>query len=246
MTFVSGATPTPEPPPSGGEELPENPVTEGDHAPSHGPEPSGRRPAARGRWGLSRRDLTLITAVSLVVAVIAAVGVGMLMGDSTDDDILSVEEFLEPQDPGASSGAAEVGEPVPNIDLKMFDGTSTTLDELIDRPTVINVWASTCAPCLREMPDFERVHNDLGDQLGMLGIDSGETKAQGAPFAERVGATYPLAEDPDQAHSIALGLVALPMTLFVEADGTVAGQKIGAMDEADLRANIDKYLGVAS
>lgn len=101
-------------------------------------------------------------------------------------------------------------------------------------------------PCLREMPDFERVHDDLGDRVGMLGIDSGETEAQGAPFAERVGATYPLAEDPDQAHSIALGLVALPMTLFVDADGTVAGQQLGAMDEAELRSNIERYLGVAS
>ncbi len=266
MTFVSGATPTPEPPPSGGAELPDDASRntdpeglshedgapgstphESDSAPADDPKPTGR-PAANGRWGLSRRDLVLITAISLAVAVVAALVIVTLTGGSggTDDDILSVEEFLEPQDPGTQSGAAEVGQPVPNLDLELFDGTTTTLDQFIDRPTVINVWASTCTPCLREMPDFESVHDDLGDQVAMLGIDSGETMAQGAPFAKRVGATYPLAEDPDQAHSIALGLVALPMTLFVDADGTVAGQKIGAMDEADLRANIDKYLGVAS
>ncbi|HMS49068.1 TlpA family protein disulfide reductase [Candidatus Microthrix sp.] len=258
---MSGATPTPEPRPSGGDDVSENAVPEGtgpsedapgdaepedDGAtPTEEPKPPGR-PASRGRWGLSRRDLVLISAISLVVAVIAAAVIVTLTGGKTDDDILSVEEFLEPQDPGATSGSAEVGEPVPNLDLRMFDGTTTTLDELIDRPTVINVWASTCAPCLREMPDFERVHDDLGDRVGMLGIDSGETEAQGAPFAERVGATYPLAEDPDQAHSIALGLVALPMTLFVDADGTVAGQQLGAMDEAELRSNIERYLGVAS
>lgn len=240
MTFVSGATPTPEPPPSDKDATPENDDAATDER------TADDRPARSAPTSvLSRRDLVLITAASLVIALVVAVAVVALTRGDADDGTVSVEEFLDQKAPAQSEGA-EVGESVPNLDLNMFDGTTTTLGDLIDRPTVINVWASTCAPCLREMPDFEAVHDDLGDRVAMLGIDSGETKAQGAPFAARVGVTYPLAEDPDQSHSVALGLVALPMTLFVEADGTVAGQQLGAMDEAELRSNIERYLDVAS
>lgn len=227
MTFVSGTIPTPEAPSSG----------EAD--PSDAPTPAAR--SAK----LTKRELALITGISLVIAFAVAFAVVKLT--ASDDGAVSVEEFLNADDQSASeSGSAEVGERLPNLELQMFDDTSTTIGAIVDRPTVINLWASTCPPCLREMPDFEAVHQDLGDEVGMLGIDSGESKAQGAPFAEQVGVTYPLAEDPDQAHSIALGLVALPMTLFVDADGTLAGREMGAMDEAGLRSNIEKYLGVTS
>ena len=232
MTFVSGTIPTPDPSP------PDDP------GPPEDTPADGRAVTARTR--LSGRDLALITVASLVIAFGVAIAVVTLSNRNGAEQSVSVDEFLTQDDPGAADGAPQVGDLMPNLELQRFDGTSTTLDELLDRPLVLNVWASTCTPCLREMPDFEAVYQDLGDEVGFLGLDSGESAEEGAPFAAQVGATYPLAEDPDQAHSTRLGLVALPMTLFVNADGTLAHRELGAMDEAKLRANIDEHLGVAS
>lgn len=234
MTFVSGITPTPDP--SSPDDTPADAAGQKSQ-----PEATPASSAT-----LSGRDLVKITAVSLVIAFAVAIGVVLLTNNGSDNDAVSIDEFLSDEESSAPTDAPEAGDLVPNLDLQLFDGTTTTLDQQLDRPMVVNVWASTCAPCLREMPDFEAVYQDLGDQVGFLGLDSGETKDDGAPFADQVGVTYPLAEDPDQAHSIALGLVALPMTLFINDDGTLAHRQLGAMDEAELRKNIDNYLDVAS
>ena len=84
----------------------------------------------------------------------------------------------------------------------------------------------------------------MGDQVAFLGLDSGESVDDGAPFAKERGVRYALAEDPDLERSTTLGLVGLPTTLFIDADGMLTGRKLGAMDEAELRSNIAKYLGV--
>ena len=238
MTFVSGTTPPPVAPPPEG---PAAPQTDSSNA----PEGAAKAPPGSSRLRLSGRDMAAITAVSLVIAFAIAIAVVTFTNKGSSDAVPD-EEFLTPQDTGAAAGSLEVGNPVPNLDLKLFDGTTTTLDDLLDRPMVVNVWASTCTPCLREMPDFEAVHQDLGDSVSFVGIDSGESKADGQPFADKLGITYPLAEDPEQVHSNALDLVALPMTLFINTDGTLAHRRLGAMDEAALRSNIEKYLKVPS
>ena len=113
--------------------------------------------ASAGR-NLPVRELAIGTIFALVVAIGAALVFVSLTNDDDDDNVVSIDEFLDREDPGAAPGSPEVGQPLPDIDLTMFDGSSTTLQGFVDRPTVLNVWASTCPPCLREMPAFQTVH----------------------------------------------------------------------------------------
>ncbi|MEZ5382130.1 MAG: TlpA disulfide reductase family protein [Microthrixaceae bacterium] len=238
---MSGITPDPDP-----TELPDEPGP----PPAAGQPTAGPDDATAGAPGSLRRrlpvrDLVIGTVLALVASVVVAVAVVSLTGnDQEDDGVVSIDEFLDREDPGAAPGSPEVGQPLPDLDLTLFDGSTTTLDAFVDRPTVLNVWASTCPPCLREMPAFQAVHEDVGKEVAFLGLDSGESIDDGEPFAKDRGVTYALAEDPDLERSTTLGLVGLPMTLFIDADGVLAGRKLGAMDESELRAKITEYLGV--
>ena len=79
--------------------------------------------------------MAAITAVSLVIAFAIAIAVVTFTNKGSSDAVPD-EEFLTPQDTGAAAGSLEVGNPVPNLDLKLFDGTTTTLDDLLDRPAL--------------------------------------------------------------------------------------------------------------
>ena len=150
-----------------------------------------------------------------------------------------------PTGPPASAldhGSAAVGHPLPALALQRFDGTDTSLDAYRGTPLVINLWASSCAPCVAEMPDLERVHQ-ANPGVTFLGVDSGESVQLAQPMAAKTGVTYDLALDPTQSVATAVGAAGLPTTVLVRADGTVARVTgPGAVAPDDLQRWIDQDL----
>ena len=117
-------------------------------------------------------------------------------------------------------------------------------DDLDGRPLVLNVWASWCGPCRKEMPGFQQVYLEAKDQVGFLGLDSRDVVDAARRFAAQTGVTYRLAADPDGRAASKLGVAALPTTVFIGADGTLRGRHVGALTPAELRAAIGRYLNV--
>jgi len=147
-------------------------------------------------------------------------------------------------------GPTSVGEALPDCTLPGIDGgPALRLADLKGKPAVLNFWASWCGACIREMPAFQRVHADLGQQVEFVGLDEvgveGETETQGIRFAKQTGITYRLAQDPGGglfAHFLARTV--LPITVFVGADGRVADRHFGELTEQDLRSTIRDSLHV--
>jgi thiol-disulfide isomerase/thioredoxin len=117
-------------------------------------------------------------------------------------------------------------------------------DDLGGRPLVLNVWASWCTPCRKEMPDFQTVYRQVGDRVGFLGLDQTDQVDAARRFVAETGVTYRLAADPHGEAAAKLGVVGLPTTLFVGADGVLRGRRAGAISAAQLRAAIHTYFGV--
>jgi cytochrome c biogenesis protein CcmG, thiol:disulfide interchange protein DsbE len=117
-------------------------------------------------------------------------------------------------------------------------------DDLGGRPLVLNVWASWCGPCRQEMPGFQQVYLQAKAQVGFLGLDSRDVVDAARKFAAQTGVTYRLAADPNGQAAAKLGVAALPTTVFIGADGTLRGRHVGALKPAELRAAIQRYLGV--
>ncbi|WP_286164341.1 TlpA disulfide reductase family protein [Azoarcus sp. DN11] len=133
---------------------------------------------------------------------------------------------------------ASAGPPasMPALSLTSLDGAAVrSQDWLGGRPTVVNIWATWCAPCRTEMPSLQRLETLLapdGIRVLALSVDTDHNLVR--EFLLKYGIKLPvsIADSPSQTMS-ALGVVALPQTLYVGADGRILGSHLGQRDWAD-------------
>lgn len=138
-------------------------------------------------------------------------------------------------------------EGLPGLVLDCLGGGSPVhLAGLSGEPTVINLWASWCGPCKKELPHFAKAHRELGDRVQILGIDFADDEPDAAlELAKLAGVTYPLLADPNSSVKADLKVVGLPQTVFVDAQGTiVATERRVYRSYGDLTTAISKHLGV--
>lgn len=127
--------------------------------------------------------------------------------------------------------AARPGDPAPALRLPTLDGGHLTLAQFRGRPLLVNVWASWCEPCVREMPELDRLARaQPADGLQVLGIALDRAEDVRA-FLQQVPIGYPIAlETPGPADaSVRLGDTQglLPYSVLIDADGRIVRQKLG-------------------
>ncbi|MFN2485502.1 MAG: TlpA family protein disulfide reductase [Acidimicrobiia bacterium] len=142
---------------------------------------------------------------------------------------------------GADSGSGV--ETAPQVTLLYFDGATESLSDLVGQPVVLNFWASWCPACISEMPAFAEAHSRFGDRVRFVGINMQEVNLDAAiDLAESTGVQYQLAHDPDGAIYRAFGGLAMPTTVFIDADGSVTLVRSGVIFLDDLTAIIEDSL----
>jgi thiol-disulfide isomerase/thioredoxin len=139
---------------------------------------------------------------------------------------------------GAGTLALEIGagerQILPPIALISMDGRAVKLDDFKGKPTVVNVWATWCPPCVREMPVLQQAQVDH-PEVHFVFVNSGEP-------AERVNRwlqsrKLPLvnvlldATNQTTAHFKTPGL---PTTLFFDARGVLVSVRVGEVSRATL------------
>ena len=130
-------------------------------------------------------------------------------------------------------------------DFVMYDteGKQVRLSDFEGKPVVLNFWASWCPPCKGEMPDFEEVFQEQGEEIQfvMVNITDGsrETAQSAAVFIEEQGFTFPVYLDSDLDGTSVYGVSSIPTTYFINADGKIAARAIGAIDKATLEQGLD-------
>lgn len=136
-----------------------------------------------------------------------------------------VSDVIAPQ----SSGSVAVDKSLPDAPLWRPDGGRTTLRAYVGHPLWINFFATWCVPCKAEIPEIERRYDaDQGAGLIVFGIDQQESAAAVTAFAKHFGITYPVAIDTGNAASI-FDLRTIPLSVFVDASGTIRSIRIGQM-----------------
>jgi len=152
-------------------------------------------------------------------------------------------------DPCPPSSATPASGGLPDITLPCLgNGPSVHLAGLTGTPTVVNIWATWCGPCLKETRYLSTVYDALRPRVRFLGVDTEEASTASAlSFAPHVQPPmhYPSVVDDDRKVLVALSTNAVPMSLFVDATGQVVHRTFGPYrDVASLRADISRYLGV--
>jgi cytochrome c biogenesis protein CcmG/thiol:disulfide interchange protein DsbE len=163
-------------------------------------------------------------------------------------DLAAAKEQAGIEDCPTADGAAPAHQGLPDITLDCLGGGSPVrLSGLTGTPTVINLWASWCAPCRKELPLLARADKEYGNRLRILGVDFADAAADDAlELAKESGVTYPLLVDRDSALKASLRVVGLPQTVFVDAQGRIVGtERVPLLSYADLTAAIRRHLGVA-
>lgn len=134
--------------------------------------------------------------------------------------------------PPAGVPVARRGQPISAITLPALDGAPVVVPSAYaGRPLLINVWASWCPPCVKEMPELERfAREQAGTGVQVVGVALDDAAAVRA-FLERVPVTYPILLDaPGPADAgVRLGNTkgVLPYSVLVSADGRLLKQRIG-------------------
>ncbi|TAN32546.1 redoxin domain-containing protein [bacterium] len=136
----------------------------------------------------------------------------------------------EQPSPGGSGKA-------PPFALTGTDDRKLGLSDLAGRPVVINFWATYCPPCRAEMPLLQsRVQGQSEVQLVL--INEGDSPQAARDFLNAAGIHLPALLDTDLSVGRAYGVSALPMTVFVRADGSIAGRQLGQLDDRVLAAQM--------
>lgn len=114
-----------------------------------------------------------------------------------------------------------------------FDGTEMTLADLAGQVTVVNFWATWCAPCREEMPTLSALQAALGgEDFRVVTIATGRNDPEAMRrFFEEIGVTnLPLYRDPRQDLARDMGVMGLPATVILDREGREVARLLGDAD----------------
>ena len=140
---------------------------------------------------------------------------------------------------GALPPAPIAGHPAPAFTLETLDGETVALADLHGQPVILNFWASWCGPCRAEMPELQRLHEQLAAAgVVVLGVNQGERPETVASYRQEVGVDFPTVLDQRTAVSQLYLVNSLPTTFFIDRDGVIRNVFIGPMTDAVLASNL--------
>ncbi len=112
---------------------------------------------------------------------------------------------------GGCGGSEAKGTSVRDVPFSASDGESTSVADFEGTPLVLNMWATWCQPCVREMPAFDEVATEV-QSVAIIGVNIFDTPDEAQAFAADLGVTYPQYTDPNGELSTALNVTGYPAT----------------------------------
>ena len=134
------------------------------------------------------------------------------------------------------------------------DGKTVKLSDFKGKKVYINMWASWCGPCMREIPELEKTYQKLKDNkdivfLSMTSPNDAEFKNQSPQDkskdvilkkAKELGATYPVLFDVNDRFIVNYAIRSFPTHIFINSDGTIGNRIAGGVTEESLTKEIEK------
>ncbi len=172
--------------------------------------------------------LAVLLALSLVAAGCA----------SDDRGVGSMAEQAEAAPGSKNLGAA------PLFVLPLLDSGQFDLSNHTGKVVVVNFWATWCAPCLEEMPEFVRLQSEYRDRgLQFVGISVDEDGVDVVrPFIESLEINYPIVMDDGQVAQSYKGNLVIPSTFIIDRRGYIRSRYVGIVRFDTLVPTIESLL----
>ena len=134
----------------------------------------------------------------------------------------------DPAPAGAGVNRSHKGEAMPTAALKSLDGKTASLAQFRGRPVLVNLWATWCAPCVKEMPTLDKLAGDGTVRVASVAEDEA---GKVAPFMARAKLAHlePLL-DPQMTLSTAAYQANLPTSVLYGSDGREVWRYLGDLD----------------
>lgn len=133
-----------------------------------------------------------------------------------------------------------------DIGLQDTQSKNFKISEKLSKITLVNFWATWCAPCREEMPVFNAVyqkHQEKG--FGVLGLTIDNPQSTDA-FIKQLGITYPILMAENQGWDLLVKTGnpknLMPYSFLIDQKGVVLEKRLGPLHEEELEAWIEKYL----
>jgi len=124
---------------------------------------------------------------------------------------------------------------VPDFTVYDLEGNAVSLYDCLGKPIVLNFWATWCGPCQSEMPAFNQMYEKYKDQVTFLMVNvtdgSRDTVESVTSFYSDSGYAFPIYFDTTLEASMTYGAYSIPVTFFIDSEGYLLYNHMGAMSE---------------
>ena len=178
-----------------------------------------------------KKGLIILILVTALLIGSAAVLYDRLSAENAPDQIVAEN------DPGHvendTEGEAQELTPAPDFTVYTADGAEVKLSDMKGKPVILNFWASWCSPCKMEMPDFDEVYAQHGEDIHFMMVNltdgSRETVEKASAYIEEQGYSFPVYYDTTQEAAYTYAVSAIPTTYFIDAEGHFVAYGQGAL-----------------
>ena len=122
------------------------------------------------------------------------------------------------------------------------DNNEVRLFDFLGKPIILNFWTTWCPACVAEMPYFEQIYQEMGDDIHVIKVNLREDRAHVDNFMANNGLTFPVYFDTTGEASAIYGVRSIPFSVFIDADGFVVASAQGALNEATMRRGLQMVL----
>lgn len=150
---------------------------------------------------------------------------------------------VENADSDANSTNGVAATKIPNFTVYDLNGNEVSLYDYFGKPVVLNFWATWCGPCQSEMPAFDQMYQKYNNQVTFLMVNvtdgSRDTVESVTAFYKDSGYTFPIYFDTTLEASMNYGAYSIPLTFFIDAEGNLLYNQMGAISEDTLAQCIE-------
>jgi len=142
--------------------------------------------------------------------------------------------------------SVEYGAPAPHLEGNTLGGEKVSSTSLAGNPVILTFWATTCAPCKRELPMLQQVASEYSAKnLQVLAINTAETPQQISEFFDEISVDLPVLIDQDGTLIDRFEVLFLPMTYFIDSSWVLQYKTVGEPSEKQLAYGLSSILSAS-